>query len=499
MDYFIYAIIFLSIPYLIISCVEVGSNDATNLVNPILGAKILNRKYAIIIAGIFVIMGAVSSSSVIDTVRKGIFDITQLDVHMSVSIFMTSYFVGTVLLYCFSCFALPVSTTAILVFCLAGSAVGASSGVSVLNWSKLFYILSAIIISIFLSGFVSFWLQKSFRKFISREYESSSKFIFHAPWISGFMLTSLLGFMLVKGMKYISFIKGLYFYHYFNDYPFVSLCFLWISITVCIYGLIIFSNRRICPYLFNITSIVGMMCMAFAFGQNDLANCASPGLANFMIWSKGLVKGTTLDVPLWFLFICGLLLFLGMLTKRAKKVTQAEIDTVSDNMNVALYSPSWCLKLAKLINKNSETISNDKDKKKMYAYDPLRASTILSVSACVIAYASSLGIPVSTTYVSFAAVVASGWGDGVFNGASSTAKLSRALWVVVGWFLSAVVAFLACICVAFVVYRFKIFGLLISFLLSIYLRFYFYKKSERQYSQLDSRSNFDKRMLVSCV
>ena len=157
-------------------------------------------------------------------------------------------------------------------------------------------------------------------------------------------------------------------------------------------------------------------------------------------------------------FICGLFLFLGMLTKRAKKVTQAEIDTVSDNINVYLYSPYWCLKLVKLISKNSKMISSDNNKQNIYDYDPLRASTILSVSACIIAYASSLGLPVSTTYVSFAAVVASGWGDGVFNSASSTAKLSRALWVVVGWFLSAIVAFLACMCVAFVVYRFKVLG-----------------------------------------
>ena len=89
MDCFVCVIVFLSIPYLIISCVEVGSNDATNLVNPILGAKILSRKYAVIIAGLFVVVGASSSSSVVDTVRKGIFDVTQLDAHMSVSIFIT--------------------------------------------------------------------------------------------------------------------------------------------------------------------------------------------------------------------------------------------------------------------------------------------------------------------------------------------------------------------------------------------------------------------------
>ena len=115
--------------------------------------------------------------------------------------------------------------------------------------------------------------------------------------------------MLVKGMRHINFIKGLSFYYYFNIYPFMTLVFLWVIITFCIYCLMFFSKRRIYPYLFNVTSIVGMMCMAFAFGQNDLANCASPGLANFMIWSKGFVKGTMLDVPLWFLYMWLVLIF----------------------------------------------------------------------------------------------------------------------------------------------------------------------------------------------
>ena len=37
-------------------CIEVGRNDAANLVNAVFGARVLKRKKAIIVAGIFVIL-----------------------------------------------------------------------------------------------------------------------------------------------------------------------------------------------------------------------------------------------------------------------------------------------------------------------------------------------------------------------------------------------------------------------------------------------------------
>ena len=61
---------------LIWDCVEVGRNDAANLVNAVFGARVLKRRVAVIIAGIAVILGATFSSGVMETARKGIFDPT---------------------------------------------------------------------------------------------------------------------------------------------------------------------------------------------------------------------------------------------------------------------------------------------------------------------------------------------------------------------------------------------------------------------------------------
>ena len=73
-------------------------------------------------------------------------------------------------------------------------------------------------------------------------------------------------------------------------------------------------------------------------------------------------------------------------------------------------------------------------------YDSLRACVILSVSACVIATASGLKLPVSTTYVAFAAVVATGMADRILQRGDAALKLARSIWVVFSWFASAVIA-----------------------------------------------------------
>ncbi len=47
---------------------------------------------------------------------------------------------------------------------------------------------------------------------------------------------------------------------------------------------LVLTHRIGYKYLFPATAVAGMICMAFAFGQNDLANAASPGLAGFTLW-----------------------------------------------------------------------------------------------------------------------------------------------------------------------------------------------------------------------
>ena len=315
MDLFVNAIAIIAIIFLVLSCIEVGSNDAANLVNAVFGARILKRQTAVFIAGFFVILGASFSTPVMNTVRKNIFDIHQLDLYMSLSVFISAYLVGTILLYVYSIFGMPVSTTATLVFCLAGGAVGVLSSTEAVVWSKFGQVVLAIVLSIVTSGIFSYLIQRSVRFIIGKNSQHHSIMLKHGSWIASAMLIALFCFMAIKGMKHVEFMQNIIATQ--NNTSFLTnLVFLWLGISLCIALLIKIVGPSFSNYLFHIIAVIGMACMAFAFGQNDLANCASPGLAILMIWSKGLSESLKVSIPIWSLTGCGFLMFLGMLIEK---------------------------------------------------------------------------------------------------------------------------------------------------------------------------------------
>lgn len=451
------------------ACVEVGSNDAANLVNAVFGARILRRRKAVILAGIFVVLGASFSNPVMDTVRKGIFDLSYMDASRGLAVFITAYFVNNIILNTYSGFGLPISTTATLVFSLAGAALGVTGRTGAVDWQIIGNILSAMLLSVVFSAVSGFLVQRILRGAIRKDARRYDLVILHGPWIAGALLVSLTWFMLIKGLKQVVTID-------LASWPLFDiigsgglLILLWAAYTVLIHiGLAIF-GKRATDRLFEMTAIIGMACMAFSFGQNDLANCASPGIAVWLIWSEGFESANQMSVPTWILTSCGVLMFVGMGTRRASRVTQSEVATGSQQHDVALYSPKWCQLLARRLLRYPKTTTEEEIRgvapsEEVAHYDSLRASVILAVSACVISMASSLGLPISTTYVSFAAVVATGWGDRVYSSRdSSDQKIGRALWVIAGWVIGAAVAGCASMVVAMAIYHLQGFGLALAF------------------------------------
>jgi hypothetical protein len=234
-------------------------------------------------------------------------------------------------------------------------------------------------------------------------------------------------------------------------------------------------------------SVLGMIAMAFAFGQNDLANCASPGLSAWWLYQNahaGVAASTRLPIPMWQLFGCGLLMALGMGTVNAQRVTRAEVNTGSQHDDVALWAPSWTRRLAQKVLGRSDAAdltppASVDDRGKRMHYDTLRAAVITSVSASVIALASSRGLPVSTTYVAFAAVVATGWGDQIYSRGQADRKLGRAIWVVTSWFLAALVALVSTALVAATIHVLGLAGLALCLALNLGVRHYFSKRADR--------------------
>lgn len=441
--------------------IEVGRNDAANLVNAIIGARVLDRRVAIYVAGAAVMLGAAAASPVMETARKGIFDPSMLTIEMALSVYVAVYIVDTVLLYSYSAFGMPVSTTACLVFELLGAAF-ALGGADVVHWSTARSVIAAIVCSIAVTGIAAFLMQRVVRGAIRDRSQHLPVLLIHGGWVAGGMLAGLTYFMLVKGMKQIACVRTV------NDMfdralgPILTLLILWAAYAAIVHLLLTVLGKWFARRLFPAIAIVGTVATAFAFGQNDLANCAAPGLAALYLikhWDAGVAGASNVPIATWALAGCGLLLAVGMSTRNARRVTDSVVRAGSMAHQVRLWAPHWCVLLARLLLRFRSrravlaplpTITR---KGKRMHYDVLRACVILSISASVIAYASGLGLPVSTTYVSFAAIIATGSADRILQRGDADLKLARTIWVVFSWFAAAVIA---AICAGFVctlVYR----------------------------------------------
>jgi phosphate/sulfate permease len=486
---FEYCVIPIAFLMLVWNTVEVGRNDAANLVNAVFGARILTRRTAVWLAGLGVIIGAYASSQVIETTRKEIFEPGQLQLQAALAVYVSVYIVNTILLYGYSAFGMPVSTTACLVFALLGASFSVG-GFTIVHWDKAGEVIAAIIFSIFISGAAGFLVQRAIRGSIHHRGQQLSTLLMHGGWAGGGMMAGLCYFMLVKGMKKIEFVKHL------NDQidnsaygPMSIILVLWVVFAVLIHASLIFYGKRAAKWIFPGLAIFGMMCMGFAFGQNDLANCASPGLSALNLIEKrdmGVQAATAPEIERWKLAVCGILLVVGMTTRHAQRVTRAEVNTGSMSHNVELFAPRWCIYLARRLIKlrgRAPTLAPPPIRTptgQVMHYDAVRACVILSVSASVIATASSFGLPVSTTYVAFAAVIATGAADRILQRGDADLKLARTIWVMFSWFASAIIAAAAAGIICLAVHHLGIAGIAIGFLANMALRFILKKRSDMQ-------------------
>lgn len=469
-------------------CLEVGKNDAANLINGVFGARVLSRRTAIWLAGAAVLLGVLFAAPVMETARNGIFDPGQLTLHQAMVVYVAAYIVDIALLHTFSAYGMPISTTASLVFELVGAALGVSFSLGIVHWGKVSSVLNAIGMSILLSGVAGFLIQRMFRAAIRNEHTDHLRVLLHGPWVAGLMLTGMAWFMVLKGMMAVPCVAA------FRDHVVdrmgtgAFLLVAWGAMTLLVHMLVTIFQERLTRRLFGILAILGMLCLAFAFGQNDLANCAAPGLSAFWLWKHADVStaaATQMPIPVWLLAAGGVLMVLGMSTKSAQRVTRAAVNTGSQYDQIALYAPRWCRRLAGLLLRlrsagpDLAPPPHMDDRGKRVHFDPLRAAVIMSVSASVIAFASSNGFPVSTTYVTFAAVVATGMGDRTMARGNADLKIGRAIWVVSSWLGGGFLAMVTAGATAWVLLKAGTAGLLIALGANLLLRTIIWHKANR--------------------
>ena len=101
------------------------ANDAVNFLNPALGSKVAPRYVIMTVASVGIIVGAITSSGMMEVARSGVFHPEMFSSEVMM-LFLAVMFMNVILLDVFNTLGMPTSTTVSLVFGLLGAAVSVS-------------------------------------------------------------------------------------------------------------------------------------------------------------------------------------------------------------------------------------------------------------------------------------------------------------------------------------------------------------------------------------
>ncbi len=488
MEYFYIGIIFFLF-ILAISDLIVGvSNDAVNFLNSAVGSKTTSLKVLMIIASIGVFAGCILSNGMMDIARHGIFQPQYFSFHELICIMLAVMVTDVVLLDTFNTKGLPTSTTVSLVFELLGGTVaialiknittdGSLTFAQMLNTDKALTVILGIFISIGIAFFFGIVIQWITRLIFTFNYKRNLKWF--AGIFGGIAVTSILYFLIIKGLKDASFMtESLTAWINENTSMLVGGCFIISSIVMQI---LYWCKVNV----LKVIVLLGTLSLAMAFAGNDLVNFVGVPLAGLSAYQDYAANGTAIGAdnytmeslldsaktPMFFLIASGAVMVFALTTsKKARNVINTEVNLTTQNESESAFGTSaigrrlvqiasqfsaWLdkttpVKVKKWIDKRF-----DKDEiilENGAAFDQLRAAVNLVVSAMLIALGTSLKLPLSTTFVTFTVAMGTSLIDRAWDRESSVSRVTGMMSVMGGWLLTAVIAFVIAFIVALIMY-----------------------------------------------
>ncbi len=484
----LYTIIVVVLAILALSGLYVGvTNDAVNFLNSAIGSKAAKMRTILMVASVGIIVGVVTSSGMMEVARHGMFNPSLFTFHEVMILYLSVMFANVILLDLYNSLGLPTSTTVSLVFCLLGSAIAVSifkiaeseewvfSDLGhFINTSRALGIVSAILLSVviaFTCGTIVMYIS---RLFFSFRYTAMFR-KFGAMWC-GISLTAIVYFALFKGLKGL--LAGHPFILLINDHILLGLLICW---TFC--SLVLFFLQRLKVNILRITILSGTFALALAFAGNDLVNFIGVPVASFDSYQIARAAGTTdllmdalnEDVPanFYILLLAGVVMIITLWTsKKSMTVSQTELslsaaqDDGAVNQSSSLFSRTL-VRGALGINTVFESIVPLRVRERMDSrfeyediehsgapYDMIRATVNLTTAALLISLATSLKLPLSTTYVCFMVAMGSSLADKAWGRESAVYRITGVVTVVMGWFVTAIGGFL----IAFAVGLILIYG-----------------------------------------
>ncbi len=475
------------------------ANDAVNFLNSAIGSKAAKFKTALTVAAFGVLAGVFFSSGMMEVARSVIFKPDLFNLNEVLIIFLAVMYTDVLLLDIFNTFGLPTSTTVSIIFGLLGSAMGMSlvkvlnSGENFtaifeyLNTSSIFAIVIAIVSSVFFAFIFGYLFQYITRMIFTFDYLERFK-KYGAIW-SGFALTMLTLFIVLKGAKGASFIPPDFINYVKNNMLMLS------GMAVVAWYIIIQLLMWITKIdMLKVIVMIGTFGLALAFAANDLVNFIGAPMAGLNAYTYSLTQtgdlaSLTMDVlnepvkaDFWILLSAGIIMVATLFfSKKAQHVAMTEInlgrqddgfERFESNL-VARFLVRSAIGFFEIIQKitpNSlqKWVSSRFDVSKYKpqviegehaaSFDLVRAAVILVISSGLISFATSLKLPLSTTYVTFIVAMAAALPDKAWGRDSAVFRVAGVLTVITGWFFTAFIAALVGFVICITLFYTSIFG-----------------------------------------
>lgn len=153
---------------------SLGANDAANSMGTAVGARVRTIREAVIIVGVFSLLGAVLfGHRVIKTIGSGIVPLDELAPHQATLIALAAMLAAGTWLLLATYFKLPVSTTHSAVGAVAGA--GLAAGNVPIEWSKLIDIFLAWILTPVGAAILAYVLYQALRLAVLERFEIDDK------------------------------------------------------------------------------------------------------------------------------------------------------------------------------------------------------------------------------------------------------------------------------------------------------------------------------------
>jgi hypothetical protein len=318
----------------------------------------------------------------------------------------------------------------------------------------------------FTVGMLVQWIS---RLVFSFQYEKKVKnfgFVF-----AGICLTAIGYFIFFKGLK------GTPFYGDIKDFL-AQNSFLVIGLMLAFWTLLMFIIDKV--FKINVLIIVigvGTFGLALAFAGNDLVNFIGVPMAayhSYEAWSISGIPASEFSMEILsekvptepgLLFIAGAIMVVTLaFSKKARTVADTSIDLSrqgdgSERFQPNILSRSIVKGSTKLVSVISTILPaavqtkitnsfqtpaieiSEEKAKALPAFDMIRASINLAVAGILISIATSMKLPLSTTYVTFMVAMGTSLADRAWGRESAVYRVAGVVNVIGGWFFTAFSAF----------------------------------------------------------